>query len=155
MPALHLVRESSAPATVVWSVLADFAAYGSWMPLTHMSLDEGDPHPGWGFTGVSGLGPLSFRDSMLVTDWAPPVEGRPARFRVVKTGRLLGGWAEAHVLPHRHGSRVVWDQHLTVKLLPPVAPLEAAVRLISEWLYGRAIDAMLATAERRATGAAA
>ena len=155
MPALHLVRESPAPATVVWSVLADFAAYGSWMPLTHMRVDAGDPHPGGGFSGVSGIGPLSFRDSMLVTDWAPPAHGRPARFRVVKTGRLLGGWAEARVVPKADGSTVVWDQNLTVSLLPPVTPLEEAVRRTSEWLYGRAIDAMLAAAERRATGAAA
>src|SRR5207342_1683409 len=97
MPALHLVRETTAPPTVVWSVLADFAAYGSWMPLTRMRLDEGDPHPGWGFAGVSGVGPLSIKDSMLVTEWAPPEHGQAARFRVLKTGRLLGGWAQAQV----------------------------------------------------------
>jgi hypothetical protein len=153
MPVLHLVRQTTAPPSVVWSVLADFAAYSAWMPLTRMSLDAGDPHPGWGFAGVSGIGPLSFRDSMLVTAWEPPEDGLPARFRVIKTGRLLGGWAQAQVLPDPQGSRVVWDQDLTVAVVPPVAPLEVAVRRTGEWLYGRAIDAMLVDAERRAKGA--
>src|SRR6476661_10987943 len=128
MPVLRLVRESPAPPPMVWGVLADFAAYGSWMPLTRMRLDDGDPHPGWGFAGVSGLGPLAFTDSMLLTDWTPPQDGRPASFRVVKTGRLLGGWARVQVVPRGRGSRIIWDQVLTVALVSRLGVFDDALK---------------------------
>jgi hypothetical protein len=149
MSALHLVRETSAPPTVVWSVLSDFAAYGSWMPLTRMRLDPGEPRPGWGFAGVSGIGPVAFADSMVVTEWVTPQEGTGARFRVLKTGRVLGGWAQVQVLPRGAGTRVVWDQDLTLPLLPRWRPVDAALGRAAGWLYARALDAMLADAVRR------
>jgi hypothetical protein len=161
MPVLHLVKESSAPPAAVWSVLADFAGYGSWMPLTRMRTDDGMPHPGWGFAGVSGLGPVAFTDSMVVTEWVPPTGGEPGtvgsagRFRVVKTGWLLGGWAQAQVVPLGSGSRVEWDQRLSVRPLPALGPVESVTASTSRWLYSRALDAMMAAAEARAETAAA
>jgi hypothetical protein len=92
---------------------------------------------------------------MVVTAWNPPRGGEDGRFRVLKTGRLLGGWAQAQVCPSDSGSRVVWDQDLTVRLAPPIGVVDAAVRYTGEWLYGRAIDAMLAEAVRRAPGGGA
>jgi hypothetical protein len=134
----------------VWSVLADFAAYGQWMPLTRMRVDAGAPHPGWGFAGVSGIGPVRFTDSMVVTQWSPPSDAEaPGRFRVVKTGWLLGGWAQVQVVPSRLGTTVLWDQDLSVRPLPSFGPLEALVGRTSAGLYSRAIDAMLAAAEAR------
>jgi hypothetical protein len=133
----------------VWSVLSDFAAYGSWMPLTRMRTDPGTPHAGWGFAGVSGVGPLHFTDSMVVTDWSPPQDTGAGRFRVVKTGWLLGGWAQARVERDGSGSRVVWDQHLQVRPVPSVRPVDTVVERVAGGLYARAVDAMLARAEGR------
>jgi uncharacterized protein YndB with AHSA1/START domain len=146
---LHLVRETTAPPEVVWDVVTDFAAYAGWMPLTRMHLDEGPTHPGWGFAGVSGLGPLAFRDSMLVTRWEPPTGGAGV-FRVVKTGRLLGGWVQATFTPRGTGSTLDWRQDLVVRPLPPFGWLDPPLQRVAQQVYGRALDAMVARAEERA-----
>ena len=106
MADFHLTRHCAAPPAAVWDVVTDFAAYGDWMPLTRMRVDAGGPRPGWGFAGVSGLGPFGFSDSMLVTAWEPPDAEGAGRFRIVKTGRLLGGWAEISVEPDGRRARV-------------------------------------------------
>ena len=147
MAALHLVRETTAPPRAVWDVLTDFTGYGRWMPLTRMQVDPGEPRVGWGFAGVSGVGPLAFSDSMLVTRWDPPQPGDPAAsFRVVKTGRLLGGWADVSLTATASGTRVDWREEFSVRpisFLDDTAPVRAAGRA----LYARALDAMIAAAE--------
>jgi uncharacterized protein YndB with AHSA1/START domain len=157
MGALHLTRETSAPPGPVWDVLTDFAAYGRWMPLTHMRVDAGAPRVGWGFAGFSGVGRVGFWDPMLVTAWAPPVDGR-GRFRVVKTGWVLGGWVEVSVAPRDGGgTRLDWAEDAVVRPVPfrrrLARLLDPALDKASRWLYGRAIDAMLAEALRRAGSA--
>ena len=147
MARFHLTRRSPASPGAVWDAVTDFAAYADWMPLTRMRLDEGRPTPGWGFAGISGLGPLAFRDSMLVTVWEPP-SGDGGRFRVVKTGRILGGWADVTVVPEGDGTRLDWREDAVVRPLPAKRLLDPLVVRGSEWLYGRAIDAMLARAAK-------
>ncbi len=160
MAALHLFRETTAPPRAVWGVLADFTGYGRWMPLTRMRVDQGEPRVGWGFAGVSGIGPLGFSDSMVVTRWDPPTEegkdeeGDPAAsFRVVKTGRLLGGWADVTLTATATGTRVDWREDFSVR---PIAFLDdtAPVRAAGRALYARALDAMLAAAEANAVHSA-
>jgi uncharacterized protein YndB with AHSA1/START domain len=149
MGLLHLTRETSAAPEVAWAVLTDFAGYGRWMPMTTMRVDPGPVRLGWGFAGLSGWGPLTFSDSMLVSAWEPPVDGGPARFRVVKTGRLLGGWAEVTVTPREAGgTRVDWVEEVVVRPLPFPDLIAPALDRVSRWLYGRAVDAMLARAEQ-------
>jgi carbon monoxide dehydrogenase subunit G len=150
MADFHLTRHSAAPPTAVWDVVTDFAAYGDWMPLTRMRVDEGGPRPGWGFAGISGLGRFGFSDSMLLTVWEPPGDEGVGTFRIVKTGRLLGGWAQVRVEPDGAGTRLDWHEDVVVRPLPfkrAVAPLLswASVRL-----YGRAVDAMIVRAQRQA-----
>jgi Polyketide cyclase / dehydrase and lipid transport len=150
MAVVDLVRHSPAPPSAVWDVVSDFAAYGQWMPLTRMRTDGGTPRPGWGFAGTSGLGPLAFRDSMLVTEWAPPSgDHGHGRFRVVKTGRLLGGWAQVDVEPDGAGSRLVWREDVVVRPLPFKRFFEPVLDRVSARLYGRAVDAMLLLAAGR------
>lgn len=147
MSTLQLTRETSAAPAVVWDVLTDFADYGRWMPMTRMQVDSGPPRLGWGFAGISGPGRLAFSDSMLVSGWAPPTNEGPGRFRVVKTGRLLGGWAEVSVTPlGSAGTRVDWVEEVVVKPLPFKAAFAPVLDRVSRWLYGRALDAMLAEA---------
>ncbi len=146
MAVLHLVRETTAPPSAVWSVVTDFAAYGRWMPMTRMRTDDGRPRVGWGFVGVSGLGPLGFADSMLVTLWDPPVDGTSGQFRIVKTGRLLGGWADIRIVPHQDGSLLEWREDVVVRPLPFKRVFAPLLDRASAWLYGRAIDGMLTAA---------
>lgn len=154
MTTVHLRRETSASPASVWEVLTDFAGYARWMPMTRMELDPGRPQLGWGFTGVSGLGPLALRDSMLVSAWTPPSGAEPGVFRVVKTGRVLGGWAEVTVRPSQTGgSEVDWLEELVVRPLPFERGIGPIQQRFAEWLYGRAIDAMLAEALAAGSGA--
>ena len=150
MAPLHLVRETSATPVQVWDVVAAFDGYGAWMPMTRMVTDEGPPRVGWGFAGLTGLGRLAFSDSMLVTRWDPPVDGTTGVFRVVKTGRLLGGWAEVTVSPRADGgSRLDWVEDVVVRPLPFKRFFDPLLDRASAWLYGRAIDAMLVRAASR------
>lgn len=156
MAPLHLTRHTTAGPVAVWAVVAGFDGYGDWMPMTRMTTDDGAPRVGWGFAGISGIGPISFSDSMLVTRWEPPAAAAPtapAVFRIVKTGRLLGGWAEITITPDPHvctpgvlGSRLDWIEEVVVRPLPFKRLFAPLLDRASAWLYGRAIDAMLARA---------
>jgi hypothetical protein len=149
MAGLHLRRECRAPAAVLWDVVTDFGGYGAWMPLTRMQLDARPVGLGYAFAGRSGLGPLGFTDSMLVSAWEPAgTDG--GRFRVVKTGRVLGGWADVTVEPHGDGSRLDWREDVVVRPLPLKRATAPLVSRGSAWLYGRALDAMVARAEAAA-----
>ena len=155
MADFHLTRLCAAPPATVWDVVTDFATYGDVMPLTRMRLDAGTPAPGWGFAGISGLGRFAFSDSMLVTAWSPPGDDGRGTFRIVKTGWLLGGWAEVSVRPEGAGSRLDWHEDVVVKPLPFKRLFAPLLRRASDWLYGRAVDAMVARAQERARRARA
>jgi hypothetical protein len=149
MADFHLTRHCTAPPAAVWDVVTDFAAYGDWMPLTRMRVDAGVPRPGWGFAGISGLGRFGFSDSMLVTVWEPLGADGAARFRVVKTGRLLGGWADVRVEPEGAGTRLDWHEDVVVRPLPFKRAFASLVVRASVLLYGRALDAMIVRAQEQ------
>ena len=118
-----------------------------------MRLDDGAPRLGWAFAGRSGVGPVGFTDSMLVCLWEPPgsrADGRGARFRVVKTGRLLGGWVDVTIEPHGAGSRLDWREDVVVRPLPLKRAFSPVLSRVAVALYGRALDAMVARAEAAA-----
>jgi hypothetical protein len=149
MAYFHLSWACAASPATVWDVVTDFAAYGKWMPLTRMRVDAGTPRPGWGFTGTSGIWRLGFSDPMLVTVWEPPHAERIGCFRVVKTGWLLGGWAEVRVGPDDAGARLSWQEEVEVRPLPFKRVLAPLLSRASGWAYGRAVDAMIAQASER------
>lgn len=154
MSTIHLTRRTPASPVRVWEVLTDFAEHGRWMPLTTMRLDPGPPGAGWAFTGVTGVGPLTFSDPMVVTRWVPPTSVEDGRgggeLRLVKTGWLLGGWAHITVRPHGPGSQVVWHEVLEIRPLPAKRLTAPVLRSAGQRLYGRALDGMLTVAEHRA-----
>lgn len=152
MADFQLTRHAAAPPAAVWDVVTDFAAYGDWMPLTRMRVDAGGPRPGWGFAGISGIGRFGFSDSMLLSVWEPPGAEGTGRFRIVKTGRLLGGWAEILVAPDGAGTRLDWHEDVVVRPLPFKRLFAPLLGRASLWLYGRAVDAMIARAEEQAQG---
>jgi uncharacterized protein YndB with AHSA1/START domain len=153
MAPFHLVRTCPAPPGTVWDVLTDFASYGAWIPFTTMRVDPGEPRVGWGFAGLSGLGPLRFSDSMVLTRWEPPGSGEPAgRFAVLKTGRVLDGWAEVEVGPAGGGSSVTWTEEIALRPAALGRLVRAATDRVSRPMFGKALDGMLDEAVARAVG---
>ncbi len=102
------------PLPAVWARVADVRAHR--LPLTTVHTDPGQPRVGWSFRAVTGVGPVRFIDAMVVTRWSPPQTDSPtAVYAVVKTGRLLGGWAEVTLTargPER--TELVWREEIVV-----------------------------------------
>ncbi len=148
MPAIVVRRAAGAPSDAVWAVLTGFADYGRWLPLTTMVVDPPPVRVGWGFAGRTGLGPVRFVDSMLVTRWEPPSREGRAGFRVRKTGRLLAGWADITIAAGDDGGAVVvWREEIIVRpevLGRRIAPL---VDRVAARIFAGAVDRMLATAQ--------
>lgn len=161
MTAAELHRVVDVPVDRVWGVLTDFAGYGRWIPLTSMVVDPPPVRPGWGFGGFTGLGRVGFLDSMLVTVWQPPVTAgkplapSPGRFRVVKTGRVLRGWADVTVraLPQAEAGRpragtteVIWREQIVPRPEPVGRLLAPVSDRVTARLFAMALDRMLAAA---------
>ena len=172
MGTFRITRVVAADPEAVWRVVTDWAGYARWMPLTSISTDPGAVRVGWSFAGRTGVGPVRFSDSMVVTDWQPPVtDGAGGSFRVLKTGRLLSGWALVEVAPLSPGdpradlapvvttprgfattgatvSELTWTERISVR--PDLVGRLAAPVLdpVNRRLFGAAVDKMAAEAER-------
>ncbi|WP_119727419.1 SRPBCC family protein [Thermomonospora amylolytica] len=100
-----------APADKVFEVLTDWPRHAEWMPFTKA---EGGHGVGAALVGRTGVGPVGFTDTMVITEWTP---GR--RVAVRHTGRLVRGeaWFETAPLPGG-GSTVLWAERLDLPLGP-------------------------------------
>ena len=116
-----------APQKTVWDALVDWERQGEWMLATKVRATARDGRDvGGRIEGRTGLGPLSFLDTMVITDWEPP-----RRCVVRHTGRVVRGTASFDVQPSSTGSRVVWRESLELPrwLWPVIAsPAELGVR---------------------------
>lgn len=101
---------SAAPADRVFAVLSDWPRHADWMPFTRA---EGGAKVGDGLRAWTGVGPIGFLDTMVITDWRP---GR--RVAVRHTGRVVRGEAWFEVVPEGTGCRVVWAERVDLPLGP-------------------------------------
>ena len=150
MGTFAIERIVAAPPPRVWDVITDWAGYARWMPLTTMRLDQGPTRVGWSFAGLTGLGRVRFSDAMRITDWAPPSDGGPGSFALVKVGRLLAGWAEVTVLPIAGGeqTRLLWRENIVIRPIPLGRLLAPLTDRASEALFATVIDNIAAEAVR-------
>jgi len=103
--------EVAADAAAVWAALVDWPTHGAWMLFTTVEPTTDDTDGvGAGITGITRLGPLVVRDTMVVTQWQPP-PAQPARCVVDHTGKLVRGAGafEVEALGD-HRSRVIWSE---------------------------------------------
>ena len=139
-------RECSASVADLWRVTTDWARHGRYFPLTTMAVPAGEPGVGQRFEATTRLGPLRFRDPMVVTGWEPP--GASGRCELRKLGTVLGGSTTLSVEPTEGGSRLRWSTDvgpanpLARRLLAPLARLTAAP------LYRHVVRAIVREAER-------
>ncbi|MGH3723570.1 MAG: SRPBCC family protein [Mycobacterium sp.] len=143
MALLRIERTSALPAEVAFARITDWPGHSEHIPLTTVYVTSSGPAGvGTTFVGRTGLGPLGFRDPMTVTEWAPPESGRPGRCRLEKTGSIVLGWAEIEVYAEGDGSRVIWREEARLRGTPLF--LSGLEKAAGEWMFGRAIDRMLA-----------
>lgn len=102
--ALHAEMVSSAPPGRVFDVLTDWPRHAEWMPLTRA---EGGGEVGDEVRAWTGVGPIGFLDTMVITDWRPG-----SRVATRHTGRVVRGEAWFEVVPEGTGSRVIWAERL-------------------------------------------
>lgn len=141
MPFTVSRRTALSPARA-WAALSDLAEHARHAPLTDLEVPEGGLALGREVIAWTRLGPLAMADRMLVTAFEP---GR--RLRMVKTGRLLRGWADIVVEPDTDapgGARVAWTEELWLpglrRLTRPVGDRLGVV------LFTRVVDGVLARA---------
>ncbi|MDQ2782505.1 MAG: SRPBCC family protein [Actinomycetota bacterium] len=146
MSAVQIERTVPTPVDRVWATLTDFAAYGDWIPLTAMRVDAAPKRVGWGFAGKTGLGPVGFLDSMLVTRWQPPADGGLGRFSVRKTGRVLRGWADVTVEPVASLTRVTWREEIVPRPELVGRMVARVTDPVTHRLFAAALDKMLVAA---------
>jgi uncharacterized protein YndB with AHSA1/START domain len=135
----QLTRDAfvAAPPESVFAALTDWASQGSWLPLTHVRVLEGDGcEVGSRIEAVTGVRPAVVVDVMEITRF-----DAPHRVDLQHTGGLVRGSVQIEVLTLPGGtSRVVWTERLHIPggrigaLVWPVAGRALG------WGLGRSLD---------------
>ena len=102
-----------APVDRVFDAVTDWPAQGEWMLGTRVEVRGGDGRSvGSKLAAWTGLGPVGFWDTMVITRWDPP-----HRVDVLHTGSLVRGLGvmEVLALPDDR-SRFVWREELDLPL---------------------------------------
>ncbi|MEO8518779.1 MAG: SRPBCC family protein [Dermatophilaceae bacterium] len=148
MGTFRVERSAAVPPQRVWEVITDWESHARWIPLTTMRLDPGPPRVGWSFAGLTGVGRLRFADVMRITEWSPPAGAGPGKFRLVKVGHLLAGWAEVSVLPLEGGrhTRLLWRENIVIRPVAVGRLLGPLTDRLNKALFSRVVDAMVAEA---------
>jgi len=148
MGTFAIERAVDAPPQRVWDVITDWAGHARWIPLTKMHLDQGPTGVGWSFAGLTGISRFRFSDTMVITDWAPPVGEGPGAFRLVKVGRLVAGWAEVSVLPAGNGEQtwLTWRENIVIRPVVLGRLLAPLTDRVNRALFARVVDKMAAEA---------
>lgn len=110
---LQLRQHVRAPAQVVWDAVVDWPAQGEWMLGTDVRVSKGDgASVGSELAAYSGIRPVGFLDTMVVTAWDPP-----RRCVVTHTGRLVRGDGIFEVVPVTdRTAELVWREELELPL---------------------------------------
>jgi uncharacterized protein YndB with AHSA1/START domain len=112
VPDLTLHVDVDAPIDRTWAGVVDWDRQGEWMLGTRVEAGEQDGRGvGGTLRAFTGLGPIGFWDSMVITAWDPP-----HRCEVRHTGRVVRGSGTFAVEARPGGSRFVWSEHLELPL---------------------------------------
>jgi carbon monoxide dehydrogenase subunit G len=126
------VRVRAAPDRV-WRLAMNWSRQREWIPATTVSGGTG---PGAEVVGWTGIGPVGFTDTMVITEWDPP-----RRCVVRHTGKVVRGIGIFEVVPRGAVSEFRWTERLSMP-----GPLVAA---LGRWTVAPLSRAGLAYALRR------
>jgi hypothetical protein len=110
---LRVAVPVGAPAAVVFDAFTRWDRQAAWMLGTRVEVSSGDgTSVGSELAAWTGLGPVGFWDTMVITRWESPY-----RVDVLHTGRIVRGTGEMEVIAvSAERSRFVWTEHLIVPL---------------------------------------
>jgi carbon monoxide dehydrogenase subunit G len=143
--------EAAAPADRVWDLLTDWDRHDEWMIGTTATGGTGT---GARVEARTALGPLGFTDTMIITGWHPPRNGRDGRCVVRHTGALIRGVGRFEVRELDSGmTRVTWTEDINLPLgvlgeigWVAVEPAARVMLRVSLWRLSRLAVSELATA---------
>ncbi len=113
--------DTSLPARDAWDRVLDLRLHDRLIPLTRITegmVPAAALRPGSVFVARTGLGPVAFDDRMVVTEVTAPANGSSGVARIQKQGSVIRGSIELRVSPASGGSRVTWDQEISVWGVP-------------------------------------
>lgn len=146
---LSVSGDAAAPYDRVWDLLTDWERHDEWMVATTATGGTG---AGARVEARTALGPIGFTDTMLITGWHPPRNGRAGRCVVRHTGALVKGVGSFEVRAlDSGGSRVTWTEDVELPLgvlgeigWVGVAPAARALLRVSLWRLARLAAAPVA-----------
>jgi carbon monoxide dehydrogenase subunit G len=92
------------PQERAWRAVVDWPRQGEWMLATRV---QGGHGPGAHVVARTGIGPVGFTDTMVISGWEPP-----QRCVVQHTGRVVRGEGVFEVVPDGAGSEFRWTERL-------------------------------------------
>ena len=97
-----------APAEQTWRAVTDWARQREWVLATRV---QGGHGVGASVRARTGIGPVGFTDTMVITEWQPP-----RRCVLRHTGRVVRGSGVFEVSPADRGSEFRWTERLSLPL---------------------------------------
>jgi hypothetical protein len=119
----------------LWQLAMDWARQGDWMLATRVRGGQG---VGAQVVARTGIGPVAFTDTMVITQWYPP-----HRCVVRHTGRVVRGTGVFEVARRGPMSEFAWTERLRL-------PWPASGRL-GQWLVARPARWLMGASLRRFT----
>jgi hypothetical protein len=103
----------------VWDTGTDWSRQHEWIWATRVTGGYG---AGAAVSGWTGIGPVGFTDTMVITEWDPP-----RRCTVTHTGRVVRGSGVFEVRPRGDRSEFRWIERIELPLPPALGRLAGAV----------------------------
>jgi hypothetical protein len=141
-------RDTTLTAARAWARLTDWRRHGDFIPFTEVvvsgSASQAPGTAGMGreatFVARTSIGPLHFDDPMEVTYWHPPDDGAGI-CRLVKTGRVVTGWAVLTVTPTPTGCSITWKEDAAVRYTGGL--LSWPTKVLAAKVFGRLVDQLI------------
>ena len=102
----------------LWDLAVDWSMQHEWIWATRVHGGHG---LGAKVVGWTGIGPVGFTDTMVITEWDPP-----RRCTVTHVGKIVRGSGVFEVLPRGDRAEFRWTERIEIPLPAPFGRLAAA-----------------------------